>query len=192
MGLFSSIKQLWDDFCLWLAQNKLKFFANLFVAIGGFVLGIVLFANNSESWWYYNRCDYVHLLMWNGFLSVLFRLTIQTALILVVTVLSQMHKYMRPICYVALFIGCIYNGANLACLFAVIGVVAILYIPLYTLPSVVMLLFACLNFSCVTDYVKSIAETIRDCKKQLFAICFVSLTRILLLFLILRPLSCSI
>ncbi len=192
MGLFSSIKQLWDDFRLWLVQNKLKFFVITFVAMAGFVLGIVLFANNRESWWYCNRCDYVHLLMWNGFLSVVFRLVVQTSLILAVVVLSQMHKYMRPICYVALFVGCIYSGANLACLFATIGFVAVFYLPLYTLPSVVMLLLSCLDVTCATDYVKSIGETIRDCKKQLIAICFASLTRILLLFLILRPLSCSI
>ncbi len=192
MGLFSSIKQHWDDFCLWLKLNKLKFFVDVFVASVGFILGIVLFVNNNESWWYYNRCDYVHLLMWKGFLSVLFRLVVQTASILVVVVLSQMHKYMRPICYVALFVGCIYSGANLACLFAVIRFIALLYLPLYTLPTVVTLLLACLNFSCSTDYVKCVGEIVGDCKKQLFAICFVSLARILLLFLILRPLSCSI
>lgn len=192
MGFFSSLKQLWDDFCLWLTQNKLKFFSIAFVASVGFVLGIVLFANNGESWWYYNRCNYVHLLMWNGFLSVVFRLALQTALILAVTVLAQMHKYMRPICYVALFVGCIYSGANLACLFATIGFVGIFYILFYTLPSVAMLLLTCIDVTCATDYVKSVGETIRDCKKQLLAICFVSLARIFLLFLILRPLSCSI
>lgn len=192
MGLFFSLKQLWDDFCFWIAQNKLKFFVIAIIATVGFVLGIVIFVNNSEGWWYFNRCDYVHLLMWNGFLSVAFRIAVQTVLILAVAVLSQMHKYMRPICYVALFVGCIYSGANLACLFATIGFVGIFYLFLYTLPSVAMLLLVCIDASCQTDYVKSIGESIRDCKKQLLDICFVSFGRILLLFLILRPLSCSI
>jgi hypothetical protein len=188
MGLFTSIKQIMEDLKLWLFQNKLKFLALLLIFVIAFVFGIVLFANN-DGWWYVSRCKQINLLVYGNFFSVLFNVVFQLCVVLLVLISSQIHKYLQLIRYFALFIGGIYVGSNIACLFATIGFCVTIYAILYVALFGAILIIVCLDTCHPTEYCKRLTEIVNDCKKQICLISILFFVKFLALFLILRPFS---
>lgn len=192
MGFLSNFKQICEDFAIWRACNKGKFWATVFCALVSVVIGWVIFANCSGGWWYLNRCSYVELLVCGNFLPLLFSLLLQILLIIALTFAAHMHKYSHPLKYLTLVVGCIYVGAHLCCLFLQVKFVAVFYLIFYSLISVAMLAIVCYDNGYPTDYRKCFSEIWQDNQKQVFALLILFFVRFLLLFLLLRPLTSSI
>ena len=188
MGLLTSIKQIMEDLKLWLFQNKLKFLALLLIFVIAFVFGIVLLVNN-DGWWNVSRCKHINLLLYGNFFSVLFNAVFQLCVVLIVLISSQIHKYLQLIRYFALFVGGIFVGSNIACLFATIGFCATIYAILYVALFGSILIIVCLDTCHPTEYCKRLTEIIIDCKKQICLIGILFFVKFLALFLILRPVS---
>ena len=187
MGFIKYLKQLCEDFYLWISLNKFKMLTLLAVATCGLVLGGIIFANDTNSWWCVNRCNYVHIVVYGSFLSAFVQLLLQSCLLLLIMLLSQLHKYLYLTRYLALFVGCIYAGAHLNCMFAIGGLLGIAFLMLNTLFVVAILTLICFAEGYPTEYRKCLAEIWFDCKTQVITITVLAFARILLLFLLFRP-----
>lgn len=192
MGFFRQIKQYWEDFTLWISLNKLKFALSALLALVSIVVGCVIFANCRHGLWYTNRCNHVELLLCGNFFPTLLSLLIETLFLVLLLYISQMHKHLAIVAYLALFVGGIYCGAHLASLFVIIGALSVLFLIFYTTISVIILLIPCLSVCHPTDYCKSYCEIWSDSKQSFFAVMLLSGLKILLLFLFLRPICASI
>lgn len=192
MGLFSTIKQYIEDFKIWLMQNKLKFIAVLVLLLIGFTLGVFSVAGSTSNWWCVSRCDYIQLVLYGNFFAVLFRILLEVAIIVSFLFMSQLHKHLQPLKCFVLFVGGIYAGATTFCFFETLGLLAILYLLLYVSMVLCTLILICIKSYCPTEYCKSFDEIWSDSKVLVLAICLLTLVRIVLLFLILRPISGAI
>ena len=192
MGFIKYIKQSWEDFTLWTLSNKRKFAFLLLVAVASIVAGCVIFANCQHGWWYANRCKHVELLLCGNFFTTFLSLLFETLFLLILMYVSQMHKYLSAVSYLVLVIGGIYCGAHLASLFVLIGALSVLFLIGYTSISVIILLVPCFCEHNPTEYCKSSCEIWCDGKRAFCAVLFLSVLRILLLFLFLRPICASI
>ena len=192
MGFIKYIKQSWEDFTLWILSNKRKFAFLMLFAVASIVAGCVLFANCQQGWWYANRCEHVQLLLCGRFLPVLLSLLLEAVFLLLLMYVSQIQKYFASVSYIVLFVGGIYCGAHLASLFVLIGALSVLFLIGYTSISVVILLVPCFCEHNPTEYCKSSCEIWCDGKRAFCAVLFLSVLRILLLFLFLRPICASI
>lgn len=192
MGFFSTTKQIFEDISLWISCNKRRFLLTILLALCGLILGVVIFCSCKQNWWCYNRCNYVQLLLSGNFFSVLLSALFHTCLVLGVMFASHLCKYTFLLKYLSLFIGCLYAGANLACILYYVGVVVVFFLVFYTSLMVIILMIPCFDLDCITEYRKSLLEIWMDCKRHTIVICLLSLARFLLLFFLLRPLSGSI
>ncbi len=192
MGIFRHIKQYWEDFILWISLNKLKFALSALLALVSIVVGCVIFANCQHGWWYANRCKHIELLLCGNFFSTFISLLLETIFLLLLMYISQIHKYLAFVSYIVLFVGGIYCGAHLASLFMQIGALSVLFLLFYTSISLIILLIPCFGVRYPTDYCKSYCEILTDSKQAFLAVVLLTVLRILLLFLFLRPICASI
>lgn len=192
MGFLKHIKQYWEDFTLWVELNKLKFLFTTLFALVALVAGCVIFANCKQGWWYANRCNHVQLLLCGNFFSTFLSLLFEAMLVLLLMYVSQIHKHLTVVSFLVVFIGGIYCGAHLACLFSCVGALALLFFVFYTALSLAILLIPCFVRCDPTEYCKTPCEILHDSKDGFFVVICLSILRILLLFLLLRPICGSI
>ncbi len=192
MGIFVCIRQYFDDLCIWIANNKRKFWACCIVALVGVAMGIVAFVNCSQNWWYHNRCNYLNLLVRGNFFLVLLSLISQTVVICVIVMASCAIKHLSILRILLIFTCSFYVGANMSCAFHLFGMVAIIFLLLYFLVEILCALSLCYTNNPSTDYFKSLCEVWQDSKSTLFCIVILNCVKLLLLFLILRPIFASI
>ena len=189
MGFLSTVKQIWDNFALWIACNKRKFFALMSIAVFGAILGIVMFCNCKQCWWCCNRLNYVRQIVCGKFVSVLLGMLLQTCLVLLLMLVANIRKQFQLLRYMVLFVGSVYVGAHMVCLFCLLGFGAVMYFVFYILPSFAILLCVSLCCGCPTEYCKTVCEVWHECKGNVFVICLLSAVRFLILFLLLRSFS---
>ncbi len=191
MGFLTSCRQLVDDLLLVPKRHKLRAILCVCIVVIGFVLGIVV-ASTSQGWWHQNRVDYAKMLVTGNFFAIFVSLLVQLVVIVFALGSSCCIKYAMPLRYLSAFAMALYCGANLSCVFALVGLLGILYLLLFFLWEIVVCLLFCWMECFPTDYLKTIREIWADCKGQVCAVCLITIAKILLLFVLLRPLSVSI
>ena len=192
MSFIKYLKQLYDDFLLWVSINKYKMLTLLAVATCGLILGAVTFANSPNSWWCVNRCNYIHIVVYGSFPSAFLRLFLQSCLLLILLLVAQMHKNLYLTRYLTLLVGCIYAGAHLNCMFSIGGLIGIAYLLFNTLFVVAILTLICFAEGYPTEYRKCLVEIWCDCKNHILSMVVLCFVRILLLFMLLRPICALI
>lgn len=156
-------------------------------AVVGVVLGVVLFGLPSATWWQYNRMEFACTLLNGGFFKILFAALLPCLLVALVAVLGCMQYFLRAAVYVTSVLCGVYCGALVCALANYSFVAGVLYGLLYCLVQCLSELG--LLFWCVVqpDCSQTFAEALCSCKKPLVAYFCLFLVKILLIFVLLRP-----
>lgn len=178
---------VWDKLC----NHKWKSIICTLTAIAGIVVGVVLFKVFSYGWWYYNRCDYA-VRLFNGGFSLFFSFLLWTAVFYLCLVSCNLIPQTRFLTYVALFIACLYCGANTAATIECWSVWGILFAVLVTLFEVIGYYLACLVVCCEPSACRSFRESVCDTKQSLAILCTAFIVKIICFFVILGILTAVI
>ena len=191
MGAFS-IKRCWDDLWQSLRTHKSKAVLCCVFALLGVILGITLFCISNYNWWYFNRYNYACKLLYGGFFAVLLAFVLAAAVYSALLCLCSAWRQTRFLCYFVMALAALYFGANLAAMFQCVGFLAVLYglfLLLLELVPDVLCCFFLVSDNCCNNTFK---QTLFNCRPVLIIQFAAALLKLLIIFILLRPLSALI
>ena len=156
-------------------------------AVVGIVLGVVLYRLPTAYWWQNNRWNFACKLLYDGFGSVLFALLLPSVLVCFAAVVASLRSYLSAICYVTALLVGIYTAA-IVCAIATMSVVScVLYTLLFLSVELVGHLLLHIFVACDDPCDRTFAEAVCGLKILLIAYLVLFIAKILLIFVVLRP-----
>ena len=161
-------------------------------AVAGVIVGVTLFHVSQYNWWYCNRYDYACKLLYGGFFAVLLAFLLAAVVMTALLCLFSAWRQTKFLCYLLVFLSGLYFGANIAAVFVCVGVLAILYgVFLVVLELAVNTL--CCFLAAIDDCCNyTFKQVIYNCKGLIILQFAAVVVKILLFFVLLRPISALI
>ncbi len=188
MGAFSNLKYGAQDVWQQLRVNKTRVVLCCVCAVGGIGLGIALFYLSYGNWWYCNRCEFAQSLWCSGFGGILAKFLFASLLVCASLWCVTLWKWSKNFCYLVLLIASLYCGANCCAFFVLMGGWGVLYVLLVLLVEQLINMLCCFLTSCICACRRTVKEAFRECKGIFILQGCCVLLKLLLVFLILRPL----
>ncbi|MCM1395406.1 MAG: hypothetical protein NC132_04755 [Corallococcus sp.] len=191
MGAFS-FRHYLDDILQLFRTNKTKAVACGVFAILGVALGVTVFCISNYNWWYYNRYDYACKLLYGGFFSVMLAFLLSAAVLSALLCLFSVWRQTKFLCIFAAFLWAFYFGANVGAAFTCVGVWAIVY-ALVLLATELAVNTLCCFFIWADDACNNnFKQIIGSCKPVIILQFAAAIVKLLLIFVLLRPLTALI
>lgn len=191
MGAFS-FRRCGEDLLQQFRTHKTKLLLTCVFTLAGVILGVTLFCISQYNWWYCNRYDYATKLLYGGFFAVLLSFLLAATVMTVLCCLFSAWRQTKFLCYLLAFVAALYFGANLAAIFACVGFLGVLYGVFLLVLELAVNALCC--FWVVTDrgcnY--TFKQTVLNCRPIIIVQFSAALIKLLLFFLLLRPISALI
>ena len=191
MAIWQSLKLFWKDLLCELQTQKYRAVFYCLCVVGGLVCGFVVYSNDPACWWGINRYEFACKLIYGGFFAVLFA-EIFAALIFATAITFSCIKYCALLRAVALFVGALYWGGILAAIAQISAVFCVLYLLLCALVQLAIFFVAAFDLSCRQTANCLLADAFETAKNAYLMFAAEVILKLLLLFLILRPVTASI
>ena len=178
---------IWDDIC----NHKWRSLLCALFAIGGVVVGVVLFNVDKFGWWYNNRIVFAEKLF-NGGFSLFFLFLLWTVILYLCIIFSNIHPATKFLNCVILFACCLYCGANTAAAIACWSVWGVIFCICVTVEEVIGYYIACLVAFCEPSFCRSLRETFCDFRQCAAILTVAFIVKIVGYFVILRLITAVI
>lgn len=191
MGAFS-FRRCVEDVLQMLRTHKTKVILCCVFAALGIALGVTMYCISNYNWWYYNRNEYACKLLYDGFFTVLLAFLLPAVVLSALLCLFSVWRQTKYLSYLFVFASAFYMGANAGALFTCMGVWALIYVLTLLAFSFIVNMLCCLfvltNDSCNNTFKRIIYE----CKPVLIVQFAAVIVKLLLVFVLLRPLTALI
>lgn len=191
MSIFRVIKCRFEDIWEKICNNLLKVLLCVFVAVAGVVIGCVFFNVFRYDWWYLNRVNYADKLFFGGF-ALFISFAISALLYYLCTVASNLAPWTRSLSVIALFIACLYCGANTAAAIECWSFWGVMFAILVTLVEVIGYTLCCAISLCEVATCRTFSEAMCDLKLCSYVLLVSLLLKNLGFFVILKILTAII
>ena len=191
MDCFRLAKNFFEDIWRKLCDNKWKTLVCTVVAVVGVAVGIALFQAFKYGWWYCNRCNFADKLF-DGSFALIFLFAGCYAIFYLCIVFSNLIPQTRFLCYVALFVACLYCGATAAAVIACYAVWGVVYVIVVTIVEVSSYFVACLVACCEWPSCRTVNEAFCDFSQTLQVLCVAFVAKLLGFFVILQLITAVI
>lgn len=191
MGAFS-LRRWCEDVWQSLRTHKTKSILCSVFALLGVILGVTLFCISNYNWWYCNRYNYACKLLYGGFFAVLLAFVLAAVVYSALLCLFSVWRQTRFLCYFALTLSALYFGANVAATFQCVGFLAVLYgifLLVLELAANALCCFFVVSDNCCNNTFK---QTLCNCRPIIVVQFAAALLKLLIIFILLRPLSALI
>lgn len=191
MKIFRKVKFTLEDVWQKICVHKWISLACALVATAGLVLGIVFVNAFRYTWWFENRCNYAYSLFEGGF-GLFFAFLFWTAVFYLCIAFCNMFPRTKYLACAALFVACLYCGANTAAAVICWSVWGILFACLVSLAEVLGYMVAALLVCCEPSACRTFKEACCDSKQSFKVLLAAFSVKIVSFFIILRILTAVI
>jgi len=191
MGAFS-FRRCGEDLLQLLRTHKTKVVLCCVFAVLGIALGVTMYCISNYNWWYYNRNDYACKLLYDGFFAVFLAFLLSAVVCAALLCLFSVWRQTRFLSYVVVFFSGFYLGANASALFTCVGAWALAFVLTLQLFGLAANALCCFLVLADDGCNNTFKQTICQCKPVLIIQFAAVLVKILLIFVLLRPLTALI
>ena len=192
MTTFERIKLYAEDLWCGIKSCKWSSIMHALCIVGGFIAGFALYKSDAVCWWSLNRYEFACKLVYGGFFAV-FLLQLLASVLFALALMLSCFRCVSVLRFVALFVVGLYWGAIVAAIAQISVVLCILYFLLCAAVQIFAFFLAACDLACHNE---ARAVTFGDaycaCKPTLCLLACELIIKIIVLFLILRPITTSI
>lgn len=191
MGAFS-FRRCGDDLLQMLRTHKTKVALCCIFAVLGIALGVTAYCISNYNWWYYNRNEYACKLLYDGFFAVFTAFLLPAVVCAALLCLFSAWRQTRFLSLSVVFLSGFYLGANAGALFTCVGAWALAFVLTMQLLGLAANLLCCFLVLADCSCNNTFKQTVGRCK-PVFILQFAAvLAKLLIIFVLLRPLTALI